>query len=153
MKHGSTDQSIIIFSTGPRSFALSIDHIIEIINPIEVKKVPLAPASVDGVINVRDTIYPVINLSSFFNLDSIEENNDEERMILVKYQDTIFAIHVSRIETLTSYTSSQLIGDEDHQDDYTLGVIQYGDKVSAGLLALQPIIDSLKQEAFSKATS
>ncbi|MGV3487744.1 MAG: chemotaxis protein CheW [Tuberibacillus sp.] len=143
----STAQDIIIFSAGREQFALSIHDIVEIVNPVQVKIVPLAPPSIEGVIHARDTIYPVFNLITFFETEKIAVNREEERIILVKWQDTSLAIHVDRIETLTSYQKSDLINDFQSENkrinEFLKGTLQN----SVFLLDLGRIIESLKQEA------
>ncbi|HWP35272.1 MAG TPA: chemotaxis protein CheW [Thermodesulfobacteriota bacterium] len=53
---------LVCFRMGGEEFALSIMRIREIVRPQRIARVPRAPAFVEGVINLRGTILPVVDL-------------------------------------------------------------------------------------------
>lgn len=56
------------FAVGDELYAIDIMRIKEIINPLPITRVPRAPAFVEGVIELRGTILPVIDLRKRFEL-------------------------------------------------------------------------------------
>ena len=59
---------VVICQLGNESYGLDIGSVYEIIRFQEATAVPEAPAYVDGVINLRGRIIPVMDLSSRFGL-------------------------------------------------------------------------------------
>jgi purine-binding chemotaxis protein CheW len=60
---------VVICQLGDESYGLDIGSVYEIIRFQESTAVPKAPSYVDGVINLRGRIIPVVDLSSRFGLD------------------------------------------------------------------------------------
>jgi purine-binding chemotaxis protein CheW len=63
---------VVICQLGDESYGLDIGSVYEIIRFAESTAVPTAPAFVDGVINLRGRIIPVMDLSSRFGLARAE---------------------------------------------------------------------------------
>lgn len=145
-------KDVILFHIGPETFALMIDHVVEIIRPVKVNKLPLVPLSIEGLINVRDMVYPLIDLKKLFNIDKTVEYTDDEQFILVKCLDITFALHVDHVEAISSFTSTQLLTDE-NLNQFTEGILPVFDDKAAHLLALEPMIQALKEEALMLVTS
>src|SRR5262249_28909654 len=61
---------LVAFSVGPGQYALGIIRIKEIINPVRITPVPKAPAFIEGVIELRGTILPVVDMRKRFDLDA-----------------------------------------------------------------------------------
>ena len=59
---------VVVCQLGEESYGLDIGSVYEIIRYQEATAVPTAPAYVDGVINLRGRIIPVMDLSSRFGL-------------------------------------------------------------------------------------
>jgi purine-binding chemotaxis protein CheW len=59
---------LVAFGVGPGEYALDIMRIKEIINPVAVTAMPKAPAFIEGVIELRGAILPVIDVRKRFDL-------------------------------------------------------------------------------------
>lgn len=59
---------LIVFSLGEEEYALEINHVQEINRLLPVTRVPRAPLFIEGVINLRGNIIPVINLHARIGL-------------------------------------------------------------------------------------
>jgi purine-binding chemotaxis protein CheW len=59
---------LVAFRVGDGEYAVDIMRIKEIINPIKVRSIPKAPAFVEGVIELRGAILPVVDLRRRFDL-------------------------------------------------------------------------------------
>jgi purine-binding chemotaxis protein CheW len=59
---------LVAFGVGPGEYALDIMRIKEIINPVAVTPIPKAPAFIEGVIELRGAILPVIDVRKRFDL-------------------------------------------------------------------------------------
>ena len=60
---------LVAFEAGGSDFAIDILRLKEVIQPVPITVVPRAPAFLDGVIDVRGAILPVIDLRRRFKLE------------------------------------------------------------------------------------
>jgi purine-binding chemotaxis protein CheW len=66
-----TDEQFIVFRLGAQDYGLPIAAVAEIAKvPEQIARVPKAPAFIDGVINLRGTVLPVMDLRRRFDLAS-----------------------------------------------------------------------------------
>ena len=72
---------LVTFSIGSEEFGVDILKVIEIIRTLEITKVPKAPAFVEGVINLRGLVIPIIDLRRRFGL--AEKAGDSDTRIIV----------------------------------------------------------------------
>ena len=60
---------LVTFGIGEEEFGIDILKVQEIIRTMAITKVPNSPSYVEGVINLRGKVIPVIDLRSRFNMD------------------------------------------------------------------------------------
>jgi len=70
-----TDQ-YLTFKLGEELFGVDVSKAREVLDFAEVTKVPQAPDYMLGVINLRGSVVPVINLRQKFGMDEIEQTID-----------------------------------------------------------------------------
>lgn len=75
---------IVTFQVGAESFGLDISAITEVIRPLRVTSLPHMPKFVQGVINLRDAIIPVVDLRERFGLAEVRNNPRTMRMIITR---------------------------------------------------------------------
>jgi purine-binding chemotaxis protein CheW len=59
---------MVAFGVGPGDYAIDIMRIKEIINPLPVTVVPKAPGFIEGVIELRGAILPIVDVRKRFDL-------------------------------------------------------------------------------------
>ena len=67
-RHDDELLQLVTFSIGEEEFGVDILKVQEIIRTMEITKVPRAPAFVEGVINLRGKVIPIIDLRRRFSL-------------------------------------------------------------------------------------
>lgn len=80
------DKQYIIFKLNDEKYAANINHIASITEYASITPLPNGPAYVDGLLNLRGDIIPVINLKKRFKLTEQKMN---EKRILVANKDGI----------------------------------------------------------------
>lgn len=63
---------LVVFRLGPESYGLRLHEVREIIMVGQITPVPRAPHFVDGVLNLRGEVMPVVDLRTRFGLDRVE---------------------------------------------------------------------------------
>jgi purine-binding chemotaxis protein CheW len=88
---GNSDHKIqvVAFELANAEYAVDILNVQEINRLINITRVPRSPSYIEGVINLRGNIIPVINLHKKFNLAS--QGFDEDTRIIVFQFDEIKA--------------------------------------------------------------
>ena len=78
------DEQIVVFHLAEGEFGVSIDSVQEIVRvPEELTHVPKAPTFVEGVINLRGAVLPVIDQRKRLNLPSCERNDHQRIMVFI----------------------------------------------------------------------
>jgi purine-binding chemotaxis protein CheW len=71
----------LTFNLGEEEYGFEILRVVEIIGLMKITAVPRTPDYVRGIINLRGTIHPVIDLRTKFGMERIEDT--EETCIIV----------------------------------------------------------------------
>lgn len=76
------ERQLVVFDLARESYGVDIGAVREIIRMQEITRVPRTPDFVEGVINLRGRVSPVIDLRKRFDLDAGEETR-ETRIVVV----------------------------------------------------------------------
>ncbi|MFQ5736225.1 MAG: chemotaxis protein CheW [Thermodesulfobacteriota bacterium] len=87
---------LVTFRLGKEEFSMDILKVQEIIRHMELTRVPRTPEFVDGVINLRGRVIPVLDLRKRFGLPA-DEKTDETRIIVVDVDDRTVGLKVDAV--------------------------------------------------------
>ena len=82
---------LVSFNLGNEEFGVDILMVQEINRMLEITKVPKSPEFVEGVINLRGHVIPIINLRRRFGLP-LKEKDKQTRIIVVNIDDKVLGI-------------------------------------------------------------
>ncbi|WP_295296152.1 chemotaxis protein CheW [uncultured Brachyspira sp.] len=99
--------NLVTFKLGNNEYAIDIMQAKEIIKMEKITLIPNAPDYVEGVINLRGNIIPIVDLKKRFNLD---ENEGEKNtgIIIVKIDDVDMGIIIDAISKVVSIATSNI---------------------------------------------
>ncbi|WP_096186977.1 chemotaxis protein CheW [Evansella halocellulosilytica] len=80
------DMKVIVFQLDNEEYGIDVQQVKSIEKPQSITRVPQAPEYVEGVINLRGIITPIIDLRKRFQLDKVEHTN-HTRMIIITIND------------------------------------------------------------------
>lgn len=105
----SQDQEgqLVIFELGEQKYALPILETQEIMRMVAITKVPNTSYFVEGVINLRGNVIPVINLGSRLGLDK-KAHDQDTRIIVVDRDDQKVGMIVDRVQEVGRYTEEEM---------------------------------------------
>lgn len=75
---------IVTFRVGAEEYGLDIGAITEVIRPLKITPLPRMPEFIEGVINLRGAIIPIIDLRKRFALAKIIDNPRTMRMVITR---------------------------------------------------------------------
>lgn len=88
------DMQLVAFRLGREEYAIPVDRVREIINYIPVTKLPEAPPYLEGIIDVRGKIVPVVNFSVKAGL-SVEQG--AKQIVIVEAQNKEIGLTVDTV--------------------------------------------------------
>ena len=87
---------LVTFRLGKEEFSMDILKVQEIIRHMDLTRVPRTPDFVDGVINLRGRVIPVLDLRKRFGLPEGERTN-ETRIIVVDVDNRTVGLKVDAV--------------------------------------------------------
>ncbi|MDR2050954.1 MAG: chemotaxis protein CheW [Deltaproteobacteria bacterium] len=143
---------LVTFSIGEEEFGVDILKVQEIIRTMEITKVPRAQAFVEGVINLRGKVIPIIDLRRRFNLPS-KTHDKHTRIIVIEINNMIVGFvvdsvsEVLRIPAGTVEPPPAVVAGM--ESDYISGVGKLHDRLLI-LLDLDKLLSSADIEALGQ---
>lgn len=96
---------LVTFSIGDEEFGVDILKVQEIIRTMEITKVPRAPAFVEGVINLRGKVIPIVDLRKRFGL-AAREHDKHTRIIVIEINNMIVGFVVDSVSEVLRIPAS-----------------------------------------------
>ncbi len=75
---------LVTFEVGPAEYGLHINAITEVIRPLKITPLPRMPEFIEGVINLRGVIIPIVDLRKRFGIADIRNDQRKVRMLITK---------------------------------------------------------------------
>jgi purine-binding chemotaxis protein CheW len=98
---------LVVFTLDGHRYALATEHVHEVVRAVTVARLPKAPAIVEGVINVRGTLIPVLNLRSRFALPD-RPLHPAQHLIVAQAGRRVVALRVDRAVDLIAVEASAI---------------------------------------------
>jgi purine-binding chemotaxis protein CheW len=140
---GEELRQLVSFNIGSEEFGVDILKVQEINRMVEITKVPQAPHYVEGVINLRGKVIPIIDLRKRFNLD-VKEYDKNTRIVVVDISGNIMGMVVDSVSEVLRLPSSTIEAPPEIvtgvNSDYIKGVAKLEDRLLI-FLDLSKVID------------
>lgn len=106
---GKSDEllQLVSFNIGSEEFGVDILKVQEINRMVEITKVPQAPHYVEGVINLRGKVIPIVDLRKRFNLE-LKEYDKNTRIVVVDIGGNIMGLVVDSVSEVLRLPSSTI---------------------------------------------
>jgi purine-binding chemotaxis protein CheW len=124
----SKELQIVGFRIGRETFGLPIALVHEIVRPPEITNVPHAPEYVEGVMNLRGRIVPVIDLRRRFGETAVE-NKRKNRVLVADVEGRAVGLVVDSASEVLKISDTQIEPPPnvfaDQATNYVTGVAKY----------------------------
>lgn len=87
---------LVSFKIGAEEFGVDITKVQEINSMVEITKAPQAPNYVEGVINLRGKVIPIIDLRKRMGMD-LKENDKNTRIVVVDIENFVMGMIVDSV--------------------------------------------------------
>lgn len=98
---------LVIFRLGSEEYGLPITKVQEINRLVPITKLPQTPSFMEGIINLRGRIIPVIDLRKRFQLKTAD-HGDESRIIIVEVSGQTVGIIVDAVNEVVRMPGSSV---------------------------------------------
>ncbi|WP_235269922.1 chemotaxis protein CheW [Geoalkalibacter subterraneus] len=104
---GRNEIQLACFRVGEELYGLDIMKIREIIKPQKLTPVPKAPPFIEGVINLRGAVIPIVDLRRRFG-QKIDEGNRRARVIICSLSGKIIGLVVDEVIEVRNFTRREI---------------------------------------------
>jgi purine-binding chemotaxis protein CheW len=120
-------KQLVVFNLGDEAYAIDIAIVREIIQMQAITRVPGTPHSVEGVINLRGSVIPIVDLRKRFKLSKVEKDKDT-RIVVVSCKGQDVGVIVDSVEEVLripvdSIEPASSVFMEEHLE-YLLGIVK-----------------------------
>ncbi len=134
---------VVAFRLGKEEYALDILYVQEIVRLLSITRVPRSARHIEGVVNLRGNIVPIINLHKRFSIDSLGEE-DDKRIIVFQYDELKAGIIVDEVSEVLTLDKNEIEKTDkvysSMDSDFIKGIARFGDRLYI-LLNLQKIVE------------
>jgi purine-binding chemotaxis protein CheW len=151
MADQGNERQLVVFDLADEAYGVNIETVREIIRLQPVTIVPDTPEFVEGVINLRGAVNPVVDLRKRFNLP-VSEETEETRIVVVDISGENIGVivdgvtEVLRINEDAIEPTSAVITTED--SFYIEGIAKLGDRLLI-LLDLEKVLTADERDALA----
>ncbi len=128
---GTNEVEIVEFSINDTIMGINVIKVKEIINPLEPVKIPNAHPCLEGIIQLRKEIIPVIDLSKFLGFPP-SANPKQDKYIVSEFNQAKYAFHVHTVSRIHRISWEQIEKPSDiAQSDQSslIGIIKLDSKM------------------------
>ncbi|MGC5747085.1 purine-binding chemotaxis protein CheW [Gluconobacter sp. NFX36] len=122
---------ILIFTSCNQEYAIDIESVREIRNWTQATPIPSSPFYIEGIINIRGTVIPLVDFCKKINKNNKEY--DKKAIIIVDCNNKKFSFSVNNVSDIIELNSYDVknIPDIGHYDIYNFidGVISIDSRV------------------------
>ncbi|SFI14196.1 purine-binding chemotaxis protein CheW [Tindallia magadiensis] len=136
------EKQYVIFKLEKEEYGVEINHVQEITEHKTVTSVPNTPAFIEGIINLRGSIVPIVSIKKRFNLAQ-EEVGEDHRIIIINLEEKQVGFIVDDASQVLTISEEQIekapevIAGADRE--YITGIGKISDKIIL-LLDLEKIL-------------
>ena len=104
---GGEERQLVVFQLGAELYGVDIARVHEIIRLQTITRVPRAPSFVEGVINLRGKVIPVVDLRRRFGLP-LADHTRATRTVVVEIGDQVVGIIVDSVSEVLRVSTATI---------------------------------------------
>lgn len=136
LKENLETTQFIVIKIGDEQYGININNIDNILRMQHITRVPKVASYIEGVINLRGEVIPVISLRTRMGLPDGEETKDTRIIILKVEQQEVMGVIVDEVKEVVTLSEEQMervsYEDRDDKKNFIYGIGKY----EAGLISL-----------------
>ncbi len=135
---------LVSFTIGSEEYGVDILKVQEINRMVEITQVPQTQEYVEGVINLRGRVIPIVDLRKRFNLE-VKEHDKNTRIIVVDINGNVMGMVVDSVSEVLRIPANTIVAAPEiaagTNSDYIKGVAKLDDRMLI-ILDLSKVINT-----------
>lgn len=153
MKIQSEILQVVSFKIGDEEFGVNILQVQEINRLVQINRVPNAPGFIEGVMNLRGKIVPVVNLRKRFGLPQ-KEYDKNTRVVVVELNGKTVGFIVDSVSEVLRFSKNDVESPPDLivtiDGEYITGIAKLSERLLI-LLDLEKVLTVEEKEILKEA--
>lgn len=148
LESGTNEFELVEFLVGDVHYGINVAKVREIVKPLKVTKMPETHPCVDGVIELRGRVMPLVNLGKRLDAENFEDR--EKHIIICEFNQTFVGFLVNSVARIhrVSWTELESVPQSTNAEIVT-GIIKMTDKLIV-LLDFERILAEVSPETTKK---
>ena len=122
---------MILFKMNQQHYLIAAETVEEVVDTVQITKVPLAPLWVKGLINLRGTVLTVISLAQLVGLAESQTNRN---IMIMKKDDERRGLLIDEVIEVVDVDPDDIQLNEDQAALYFTGVVDLGEQTIADVI-------------------
>lgn len=102
-----SELQVVVFSLNGQLFGAEASQVFQIIRYKETTKIPKMPEFIEGILNYRDTVLPVVNLTRRFGMGEMEITK-KAKILVTKMEDKLVGFIVNDVTEIMKFTDEEI---------------------------------------------
>lgn len=98
---------MVIFKLGNESYGVNIEIVQGIEKVLPIVRIPNSVPDIQGIINLRGNIIPVLSLRNRFGLPEVPDT-DRTEFLITKVDETLLALKVDEVDSIYDLETAQI---------------------------------------------
>ena len=107
LESGTNELEIVEFQVGTNKFGINVIKVKEIIQPISVTYIPHAHQHVEGIVQLRGEVLPVISMSKVLGVPALNRS-EQEKYIVAEFNKQKVVFHVDNVTQIHRISWNQI---------------------------------------------
>lgn len=152
---GSSSVNLACFEVKEQIYAIEVEFVREIVRLMEITPLPNAPRLIEGVIDLRETVIPVLDLARSLNRGKASSGM-QARIVVVEVDELVLGLWVDAATDVLTLDTRQLedVPDLATQAGYQAvrNVVRREDGPPIMVLAVDKLVEDLFRSSLAEAT-
>lgn len=101
----STSEKYLLFCSGQLLFGVKAEHVVEIITNHAITPLPLVPSYIQGIINLRGQIIPIVDIRLLLG----QPTREDTCIIILSIGDTVLGVLVDTVQRMVDVDRSAIL--------------------------------------------
>lgn len=145
-------RQLVVFSVADETYGIDIHRVREIIRVPEITRVPRTPDFVEGVVNLRGSVIPVLDLRKRFGFPA-SEGDSNQRIVVIEMGDQTVGIIVDSVSEVLQIDVAEIEPPSPYvisvDSQYIAGIAKFNDKLII-LLDVNRVLSTEEKESVAE---
>ncbi|SDM48191.1 two-component system, chemotaxis family, response regulator CheV [Psychrobacillus sp. OK028] len=148
LESGTNELEIVEFQVGQNKFGINVIKVKEIIQPIPITFIPHAHPHVEGIVQLRGEVLPVVSMNRVLGIP-VQNKSDQEKFIVAEFNKQRVIFHVDNVTQIHRISWDQIEKPSEiyqGSSSHVIGVIKRQDEMIL-LIDFEKIIVDINPES------